>query len=81
MNAWGAREVGWLVFFCVETLGLLLLLDASSIPIRVLGGVIILGAYLVAGFPGLRRSIDEVKARDRDTDPRVAPQDSPRDTE
>ena len=81
VTTWGAREVGYLVFFCVESLGLFLLLAASSIPIRVLGGVIILGAYLVAGFPGLRRSIDKVKARDGDSDSRRAHDDSPRRTE
>ena len=81
MNSWGAREVGYLLFFCVETLGLFLLLAGSSIRVRVLGAAIILGAYVVAGFPGLRRSIDEVKTRDRDSDPHRGHDEPPRDAE
>jgi len=81
VTSWGAREVGFVVFFCVETIGLLLLVASSSWAFRVIGGLIIVGAYLVAWFPELRRSIDRVKQRDRDADPRRGREDSTRDTD
>ena len=50
----------------VETIGLFLLFGMSSVPIRILGGIVIVAAWL----PGILGPIAEVKERDRLSDPR-----------
>ena len=64
--SWSERDIGFCLFFVVETIGLVMLLGASSVAVRILGGVIVAAAWL----PVIVMAIGPVKDRDRASDPR-----------
>ena len=63
---WSDRDKGYCLFFVVETIGLFLLFGMSSVPSRILGGIVIVAAWL----PVILGPIAEVKERDRLSYPR-----------